>query len=172
MAWKKLSSKEVYRNKWMWVTEDKIQTDSGQELTFGVTRKLPFALVIPWDGTHFTLVGEYRYFVSSFSWAFPQGHYLGDLESTARQELKEEIGLGAKKIKEIGSFWIGPGAIDQECHVFLATELAAGPSRREASEEDMQVKKVTVEEFKSMISQGVIKDGPSIAAFYFFMGNV
>ncbi|MFA5871400.1 MAG: NUDIX hydrolase [Parcubacteria group bacterium] len=165
MAWKKISSEEVYRNRFMRVTEDEVETESGKRLTYGVVHKKPFALTIPWDGEKFTLVGEYRYFVNSFSWGFPQGHYEhNSIKQTASQELQEETGQTAKTIKKIGSFWIGPGAIGQECFVFFATDLSEGKFNREETEEGMEIKKVTLTELREMIRVGKIKDGPTITA--------
>jgi 8-oxo-dGTP pyrophosphatase MutT (NUDIX family) len=165
MSWKKLSSKEIYRNRFMWLTEDEVETDNEKRETYGVVHKKPFALIIPLDGDNFTLVGEYRYFVDSFSWGFPAGHYEHDsIEQTAKQELREETGQIAKSIEKLGSFWIGPGAIDQECVVFLATDISEGDTDREETEEDMEIKKVSLEEIRRMIKSGEIKDGPTITA--------
>jgi 8-oxo-dGTP pyrophosphatase MutT (NUDIX family) len=168
MTWKKISSREVYKNKWFEVTEDIVRTEQGKELTYGVVRKKPFALVIPWDGKYLTLVGEYRYLTDSFSWGFPQGHYMKDsIEETAREELREETGLQAGAIKEIAEFNLAPGAISQICHVFLATDLTEGETDFEESEidTDMKAKKVTIKEFRKMVLEGQMKDGPSLAAF-------
>lgn len=163
--WKKLSSKEVYRNRWLWVTEDKVKTHNGQQLTYGVIHKKLFALIIPWDGKRLTLVGQYRYIVDEFTWEFPQGHYEHkSIKETARQELHEETGIIAKSIKKIGSFWIGPGVITQQCIVFLATDLTQTKPSREISEEGMKMKKISITELKRLIKSGKIKDGPTITA--------
>lgn len=165
MPYQQLSSKEVYRNKWMWVTEDQVKTNSGKDLTFGVVHKLPFALIVPWDGERLTLVGQYRYMVDEYSWEFPQGHFEHtNIEETAREELREETGLIAKNIYECGSFWMAPGAITQECKMFFATDLEQGERHLEMSEEGMQSKTVTLEEFWKMVAEGIIKDGPTLAS--------
>lgn len=165
MAWQQLSSEEVYRNQWMWVTEDQVETEDGRHLTFGVVHKHPFALILPWDGERVTLVGQYRYMVNGYSWELPQGHFEhANIEETAKEELREETGLVAQNIREVKSFWVGPGGIDQECRMFLATELAQGERHLESSEQGMKCKAVTLEEFWSMVANGEIKDGPSLAA--------
>lgn len=166
MTWKTKSSKSVYKNRWMEVTEDVVENNSGKEMTFGIVRKQPFALIIPWDGKYLTLVKQYRHAVGTYTLEFPAGHFEHDsIEETAENELKEETGLRAKKIIEIGYFFLGPGHHSQICHVFLATELTEDEQNLEEWEEGMEIKKVTIAEFEQMVKDGEIKDGPSIAAF-------
>lgn len=166
MAWKKLSSKEVYKNKWMKVTEDLVETDFGEQLTFGVVKKDPFALIIPWDGKYLILVGQYRYPVDDFSWEFPAGHFShNSIEKTAREELKEEAGLEAATIKHVYSLYLAPGHHTQICEIFLATNLRDGKQELEVAETGMKTKKVKPEEFSKMIKENKIKDGPTLAAF-------
>ena len=166
MSWKIKSSKSVYKNRWMEVTEDVVESDSGKEMTFGIVRKKPFALIIPWDGKYFTLVKQYRPAVEVYTLEFPAGHFEhSSIEETAKKELEEETGLRAEKIIEVGDFFLGPGHHSQICHVFLATELTEDKQNLEEWEEGLEVIKVTAEELKQMIKDGEIKDGPSIAAF-------
>ncbi len=169
MSWKQLSSKEIFRNRWMWLTEDEVETDGMQRAVYTVVHKKPFALIIPWDGTHFTLVGQYRYNINFDSWEFPQGHYEhSSIIETANRELKEETGIEASTIEQLGSFFIGPGAIDQECFVFLATGLTQGQTELETTEEGLRSQQVTLEQLKQLISNGKVKDGPTITALSLF----
>ncbi|MFH1207840.1 MAG: NUDIX hydrolase [Patescibacteria group bacterium] len=172
MAWKKVSSKSVYKNKWMEITEDQVVTDYGKQLTYGVVHKEPFALIIPWDGRHVYLVGQYRYPVDEYSWEFPQGH--GEHSSvleTARIELEEETGLMAKTIKEVATFNLAPGHHSQKYYVFLATDLIQGKNNLEPSELGMKVKKVTFDELKRLIADNIITDSPTMAAYGIIMAK-
>jgi 8-oxo-dGTP pyrophosphatase MutT (NUDIX family) len=169
MSWKTKSSKEVYRNKWMTLYEDKVIVENGDEFTWSVVRKKDCALVIPWDGEYFTIVGLYRYPTDKFSWEFPAGHMEGnDILETAHNELEEETGLKAGKFEEIGNFYLANGFLDQRCYVFLATDLKEGELNRESDEEDMKIKRVKMNELENMIMKGEIKDGPTITALTFF----
>lgn len=167
MAWKKFSSKQVFKNRYMEVTEEHLETDSGLELLrFGVVHKEPAALIIPWDGERLTLVGQYRYPVDSFVWHFPQGHFEHDtVYATAKEELEEETGLKAGRIVEIGTFYLAPQHHTQVYHLFFATELSSGNIARDAGEADMQAKSTTLEDFIKLVADGEIKDGPTLAAF-------
>lgn len=165
MAWTVLSSKEIYRNRWLWLTEDVVTTDSGREATYAVVHKLPYALIVPWHGDRFTLVGQYRYQANIYSWEFPQGYFEhSSIEETAKRELKEETGLSAEKIEQIGFLYPTPGATDQSCHLFLATGLTTGETELEETEEGLIVKQATLAEIHAMIRSGEIKDGTTIAA--------
>jgi 8-oxo-dGTP pyrophosphatase MutT (NUDIX family) len=166
MPWKKISSKKIYKNRWMEVTEDIVKNEFGDRLTFGVVHKKPFALIIPWDGKHLTLVGQYRYPVRFFSWEFPAGHFEHKtMGETAKKELEEEAGLKAKNIKKIAYYHLAPGHHTQGCHIFLATKLSKGKRELEVAETGMKVKKVTPKQMQKMIIDGTIKDGPTIVAF-------
>jgi 8-oxo-dGTP pyrophosphatase MutT (NUDIX family) len=46
----------------------------------------------------------------------------GPLE-TAKRELAEEIGKGANTWRHLTSFYTSPGFVEEECHVYLATDL-------------------------------------------------
>lgn len=166
MVWKKISQKKIYKNKWMEVTEDVVRVESGKKLIYGVIHKKPFALIIPWDGEYLTLVRQYRYPVRSLSWEFPAGHYdFSSLKETTKEELEEEAGLKAKKIKEIGRLFLAPGHHTQVCHVFLGTDLTKGKQSLSECETGMIVKKVTPKKFCQMVKDGLIKDSTTIAAF-------
>jgi 8-oxo-dGTP pyrophosphatase MutT (NUDIX family) len=42
---------------------------------------------------------------------------------TAQRELAEEIGKGARTWQHLTSFFTSPGFTDEECHLFMATDL-------------------------------------------------
>ena len=46
-----------------------------------------------------------------------------DALATAKRELAEEIGKGARAWKHLTTFWASPGFSDEEIHVYLATDL-------------------------------------------------
>jgi len=46
-----------------------------------------------------------------------------DALDTAKRELAEEIGKGARTWRKLTSFYTSPGFADEECHIYLATDL-------------------------------------------------
>jgi len=171
MKWQNLSSKTVYTGRYMTVTEDEVVTNHGDHLTYGIVHKDPFAIIIPWDGERLLIVGQYRYAIDTFSWEFPMGHSEKEhinIEDTAKIELKEETGIKAGKIEEIGTFYLAPGHHTQIAHIFLATNHEQGERQLEASEKDMQLKWVSIPELSEMIQKGELKDGITITSLKFF----
>jgi 8-oxo-dGDP phosphatase len=169
MTWKKVSSQEVYKNRYMTVTDEKLITNHGDEVQFGIVHKKPFVVVIPWDGSKILLVGQYRYAIDYFSWEFPMGHTEGiDPTEAALMELKQESGLIGSDPTAIGTFCPAPGHLDQTGYVYVVTKWEVGKQELEPSEKGMEVKWVTMSELKTLIKDGTIKDGPTITAFQLF----
>lgn len=164
-----LSSKEVYRNRWMTVREDAIRRQDGTSGIYGVVHKPDFALVIPYGNGAFHLVEQYRYPVKGRYLEFPQGSWEEQAdappETVAAGELQEETGLVAGRMTYLGHIFNAPGYSTQGMHVFLAEELSPGPQRLSAEEGDLVVTRVTVEEFEALVLEGRIKDASSISAY-------
>ncbi|MFP2904803.1 NUDIX domain-containing protein [Pyxidicoccus sp. 3LFB2] len=164
-----LSSKEVYRNRWMTVREDAIRRQDGTSGIYGVVDKPDFALVIPYEQGAFHLVEQYRYPVKRRSLEFPQGTWEEQAdappETVAAGELQEETGLVAGRMTYLGHLFTAPGYSTQGMHVFLAEELSVGPQRLSPEEGDLMVTRVTIAEFEALVLEGRIKDASSISAY-------
>ncbi|WP_218153566.1 MULTISPECIES: NUDIX domain-containing protein [Amycolatopsis] len=166
---RQLSSREVYRNNWMTVREDAIRRPDGSDGIYGVVDKPRYALVIPLDGDRLHLVEQFRYPVGLRRWEFPQGTApdlaeVDPLELAAR-ELREETGLIAGKLEDLGLLDVAPGMSSQRGRVYLATDLTEGPHEREHEEQDMRTAWFTRAEFEQLVKRGEITDAQSIAAY-------
>lgn len=169
MTWQKISSTIKYQNRYMTVTEDVFVTDKGEKGTFGIVRKEPFSIVIPWDGTKLLLVGQYRHSVEIFSWEFPMGHAEADDPVTAaKRELQEETGLITTDLIELATFYPAIGTMDQKGFIYLTQHWEKGAQNLDPAEAGMQLRWVTVPELEGLIADGTIFDGPTITAYYYF----
>jgi 8-oxo-dGTP pyrophosphatase MutT (NUDIX family) len=170
-----LASGVVYEDNWMRLRRDEIQRRDGSLGTYAFVEKSDFALVIPAENDGFHLVEEFRYPVGRRTWSFPQGGFpkgkSGDPTELARLELAQETGLRAQVLARLGSLHVAHGITSQVGHFFLATGLEPGAPERESEEQDMRQAWVPRARFEEMISQGVITDDSTVAAYALLLLN-
>lgn len=165
----RLRSRQVYANPWMTVREDDVRRADGSAGIYGVVDKPDYALVIPLRGEDVRLVEQFRYPLGLRRWEFPQGTApdRADAEPAelAARELREETGLRAERLTEIGLLDVAPGISSQRGRVFLATGLTEGEPDREPEEQDMRSAWFPRSTVEDMIRRGEITDAQSVAAY-------
>ncbi|MGB9406334.1 MAG: NUDIX hydrolase [Terracidiphilus sp.] len=167
-----LSSREVYRNRWMRVREDEILRSNGVRGVYGVVEKHDSAIILPIDRGRVWLVEQFRYTIGERALELPQGGWEMEVENPeelARGELKEETGLEAAEMIRLGELWIAYGYARQKQHIFLATGLTETERELDAEEHDLAVRSVSVEEFGEMMRDGEIRDSCTLAAWGLYL---
>jgi len=167
-----LSSREVYRNRWMVLREDEILRSNGEKGIYGVVEKHDGAIILPIDEGRVWLVEQFRYTIQERALELPQGSWekeVDDPEELARGELREELGLRAASMTYLGIQWIAYGVLRQKLHVFLATGLTETGKDPDAEEHDLVSRSVAVEEFEAMMLDGRIRDGCTLAAWGLYL---
>jgi 8-oxo-dGTP pyrophosphatase MutT (NUDIX family) len=163
--WKTLESKPIYDNPWIQVREDQIINPSGNPGIYGVVHFKSKAIgIIPIDNEGNTyLVGQYRYALDEYSWEIPMGggSMEVDILESAKRELKEETGFTAEKWTNIARIHTSNSVTDEEGFVFLAENLTAGETEFEETE-DLQIKKVSIQEAVEMVMRDEITDSLSV----------
>lgn len=154
----------------MAVREHDLVFADGSVGMYGVVEKPDFALVIPQDEDgRFCLVEQYRYPVGRRAWEFPQGSWSGAREggpeALAAAELQEETGLTAGALRHLGRLNPQYGFCDNAFDAYLATDVLAGPTSREASEQDMVQRWFNETDVVEMIRGGGVVDAASVAAY-------
>ena len=166
---RRLGSGVVYEDNWMRLRRDEIERRDGSRGTYAFVEKADFALVIPAENGGFHLVEEYRYPIGRRTWSFPQGGFppgrTGSPDELARLELAQETGLRARRLVELGFLHCAHGLTSQGYHLFVATGLEPGRAEREREEQDMRQAWVPRTRFEEMISDGVITDDSTLAAY-------
>lgn len=168
MSIKTLDSREVYRNHWMRVREDRIERSNGQPGIYGVVDKDPCAVIIPIQGDMLYLVQQYRYTVGELCLEFPQGGWEKpdvDVEELARGELREETGMSAGRMIYLGQIYVAYGFCNQKQHAYLALDLTEGETAFDAEEHDLTLHPTPVAEFEKMLLENRIKDSCTLAAW-------
>ena len=163
-----LASREIYRSRWMKLREDDFDRPDGSHGTYAVVDKADFAVIAAVQDGRIHLVEQYRYPLRGRFWEMPQGSWefeAVDPLDLAVAELREETGLRAHTIRHVGHLFLAPGYSTQGYHVFLATDLEAGPPTPEDSESDLISQSFSLPTFERMLRDGIIKDATTIAAW-------
>ena len=168
----KLESREIYRNQWLRLREDKILRSNGKEGIYSVVEKDDCAAIIPIQDGKVWLVEQFRYTIQERSLELPQGGWemeIEDPEELARGELKEETGLHAAEMVYLGFLWIAYGFCRQKQHIFLATGLTLQERDPDEEEHDMIIHTKPVEEFEQMMLDGRIRDVCTVGAWGLYL---
>ena len=168
MAIRTISSREVYRNRWIRVREDAVERENGAHGIYGVIEKQDGAVILPIDGDHIWLVEQFRYTIGERALELPQGSWDADNvdpETLARGELREETGLLAGRMTELPWMWMAYGFARQRQHVFLAEDLTLGKTQRDQEESDMNVIRLPIVAFERKLSSGQIRDVCTLSAW-------
>ncbi len=86
-----------------------------------------------------------------------------DPKACAIRELKEETGMTAEKIQDLGFMYSTPGYCSEKIYMYLATGLSFGDGNPDDGE-FLQVIKIPLREAVDKIMQGEISDGKTVAA--------
>ena len=169
--WTILSSEEKYDNPWIRVTEYQVLNPAGKPGIYGkVHYKYQAVGVVPYEDGHIWMVGQYRFTLNQYSWELPEGG--GDPKEgslkAAQRELKEETGLEAAHYETLFELHTSNSVTDEWGIVYLATGLNKGEAQPEDTEE-LQVKKISLEQAFEEVEAGRITDSLTVAAIYKMM---
>ncbi|NCO89087.1 hypothetical protein AUK04_03505 [Candidatus Roizmanbacteria bacterium CG2_30_33_16] len=164
---KTLSSKSIYQNKFVEVKVDKVESDKNTwEQVYFVKPNKNSVGIIPMDNSGIYLVNQYRYASKEYLWQIPMGMIdkaNNELE-TAKIELREEVGLTAKKFTRIGSFIAEPGMSPQATIIFVAEGLDKVKNNPDLSEVNLQAKHFSFEQIDRKVKEGDIKCGFTLSS--------
>jgi ADP-ribose pyrophosphatase len=117
------------------------------------------------------LLKQYRYATGGTIYEIPAGRLEpGELpEVCARRELLEETGCSAESIVPLTSMFTTPGFTDERIHLFLASGLTRGESRREA-DEFIEIETVSLSAALQMVERGEIQDAKTALGLFYAAG--
>lgn len=166
--WKKLKSREFHSNPfWNYRIDDFLIPSTGFRGKYYYVDTNGSSMVIPVNEKgNLLLVEQYRYLNKRFSLEFPCGGIKTDStpEETAMLELREETGYSARKMTKIGKFCPFNGVTNENCFVYFALDLVPDMKKPDETEE-LNVVELTVSQFETLVIQGKIFDGMTLAAW-------
>jgi 8-oxo-dGTP pyrophosphatase MutT (NUDIX family) len=169
VGFERIGSEEIWQGHIGGVRVDTFRYDDGQEATREIVSHPGAVTVLPFDGTHLWLVRQPREPVDEQSLLeLPAGKIDNpgeELLATAKRELAEEIGKGARSWRHLVSFYNSPGLLAEENHLFLAEDLYDDHAESE-EEERIEIVKLPVEELDETVAQ--LKDAKTLIGLLWF----
>jgi ADP-ribose pyrophosphatase len=136
--WTVLAYAVLYSNPWITVREDRVIQPDGQEGTFGIVEMKPGVSVLPVDDDSTVyLVRVFRYTLDRDSLEALAGGVEEDEDpiDAARRELREEAGIEAMDLIDLGVVDQLTEVVVSPDHLFLARGLSFTQSDQEETED-------------------------------------
>ena len=145
---------------------DEVELADGRRSTREVVEHRGAVAVLAWDGSHLTMVRQWRQPATSALLEIPAGTLDPGEEplATARRELWEETGLVADSWERGPSFFTAPGFCTERLSIFLAEGVRPGelPGASAPDDETIQVSRLTLDEALAAVDRGAIADAKSL----------
>ncbi len=168
--WKKLSSQDILRNRWIRLRADRCEVAPGRIIdAYYVLEEPAWVHVVAFAPDHrVLLVRQYRHAIAAFAWELPGGtNDPGEeLLATARRELAEETGATGEDWRHLGGYVTNPGRHDNYVHGFLARHVRVVAAPTPDGTEAFESAFFTVDEVFGLIRSGEFSSAMHVALFY------
>lgn len=174
--WKVTASKTAYSNDWIRVVEDAVVLPDGRPGIYGVVEiRRPAVFVVAVSEADEVVLVQLDRHTTGLGWEVPAGGADvipgsdgdADVLDAARRELFEETGLTASTWRPIGRMNALNGVCRAPEHVFLATGLAQDEASGQHEEGIRSVRFVPWPEVLTMVADGSITDGETVACLLY-----
>jgi ADP-ribose pyrophosphatase len=165
-AFELLKSETLLQGRAFKIRRDTLKTPDGRETKFDIVEHGGSVVIVPVDADgNILFVRQYRHAAGMDMLELPAGTRDGDepFADCAAREIREETGMEAGKLIQVGSFYLAPGYSTEYMGVFLATDLKHNPLEAD-DDEFLSVEKIPVQEALKMAERGDMPDAKSLAA--------
>ena len=162
------ANRRVYQGRTVDFWLEQAQLPNGNTVELEIIHHPGAAAVVAIDDEErVALVRQFRHAAGGFIWELPAGKLdPGEKPAAcAARELKEETGLVAGDLRELGWIFTTPGFTDERIHLFLARQLVAGDASL-GHDEVLTVERLDFAEALRMVERGDIRDAKSIAGLF------
>jgi ADP-ribose pyrophosphatase len=165
--WKTLSTREIYKNKWMRLREDIAELPNGQTTVYGVCEFGECVGVLPFlDDQNVLLVRQYRYVhQENHRWEMPTGGIRpGETpEQAAQRELMEEGGYCADQLNWVSTYHTSKSVCHETAYLYIGHSLF--PAEAPPDETEFLERAVfPFEEVLRMVETSEIRDSMTVIA--------
>ncbi len=162
-----LKSRQVYKNPWIRVREDKVIRPDGKRSIFGVVEMTPGVQVVALDANDYCyLTKEYHYAVDCKTVEVIAGGIdQGETPlAAAKRECLEEAGLKASKWLYLGKFSLFSTLIYSPQHIFLALGCKVVQQPNPDDKKNIKILYIPFKKAVVMVQKGDIFIGASMSA--------
>jgi ADP-ribose pyrophosphatase len=166
MKFELLNSEKIFEGRVFTIRRDSLRTPDNRITKFDIVEHHGSVVILPIDNDgNLLLVRQYRHAAMDNLLELPAGTLdpEEDPAHCAAREVREETGMGAGKLKELGKFYLAPGYSTELMTVFLATELRVDPLDPD-EDEFLEVEKIPLAEALSLAESGQMPDAKTLAA--------
>ncbi|HEY0658196.1 MAG TPA: NUDIX hydrolase [Pyrinomonadaceae bacterium] len=162
--WTIKDTKKIFGNDFFSVYEDKVIEPDGKDGAYATIKLPPGVCILPIDDENFVyLTKQFRYSAGRETLEVVAGTVEDESSlDAAKRELKEELGITAKELRELGTIELDNSIIKNEVSFFTARGLSFEAPERESSEE-METVKIKFREAIEKVFSSEIKHSLSCA---------
>ena len=173
----RIQSTRVYTGRIVSLDVDRIRFPDGSTGELEIMRHPGASAIVPFltepsgADPEVLLIKQYRYATEAYLYEIPAGRLDAheEPEACAHRELLEETGCTAEQMQPLTSVYTTPGFTDERIHLFLASGLTRGESRREA-DEFLEVETMLLSRALRMVETGEIRDAKTALGLLFAAG--
>jgi 8-oxo-dGTP pyrophosphatase MutT (NUDIX family) len=169
MGFERIGGEILLKGKIATVRRDRFRYDDGGEAEREIVEHPGAVGVVAHDGERLYLVRQPREPVNEQGLLeLPAGKLDEEGEDpleTAKRELAEEIGKGARHWEHLATFYTSPGFADEEVHVFLATDLY-DEQAESGEDERIEIVEVPLDRLDEVIAEN--RDSKTLVGLLWF----
>jgi ADP-ribose pyrophosphatase len=170
MSFETIHSETIYRGRVFNVRVDQVRMPDDRVVQIDLVEHHGAVTVIPLDSEdQIWFIRQYRHPASKQLLELPAGVMDEGEEPdvSAQRELREEIGMAARKLRRIGEFYLAPGYSTEYMYIYLAEDLYLSPLAPDV-DEVIHINKIPVSQVSSLAMNGQIQDSKSLASLFLF----
>lgn len=175
-AWKKLSSRDIIRDRWVRLRADRCEIAPGKIIEpYYVLEESEWVHVVALDDQQrLLLVRQYRYGGDAFGYELPGGTTEPgeDLLLATQRELREETGCVADNWRHVAAPFANPARQNNRIHCYLADHVRVVAAQSLDETEAMEVHFVPIPRVLEMMRSGEINQAIHVGLIYLALGEL
>jgi ADP-ribose pyrophosphatase len=137
MPFELVHSETVYEGRAVSIRRDEVRLPDGKTTRLEIVEHVGSVVIVPLDEQgRIYFVRQYRHATGQEMLELPAGTLRSgeDPLACAAREIREETGMAAEHLRELGGFYLAPGYSTEYMRVFLATGLSESPLDQDEDE--------------------------------------